>query len=316
MIKEQGLPMLTVSHLFKRFKDIAAVQDVSFEIRKGEIFGLLGPNGAGKTTTLNMICCLVRPDSGRIELDGLEVTDKNPELRKKLGVVPQDVALYEEFSAVDNMKFWGGLYGLKGAPLQSRIEEVLRIVGLEERSRDRMKTYSGGMKRRLNLACGMIHNPGLLLLDEPTVGIDPQGRHAMLDMIRRAAKSGTTILYTTHYLDEAESLCNRLCIMDHGRVLAMGTQDEIKRIVGENRIFKVTGSFEKGKAEDMAKRIPDLMILSLLESEAMFSLPVRHPTGKLIEALMAAGFRIENLSIKEPSLDSVFLKLTGKELRD
>ena len=308
--------MLTVSHLFKRFKDISAVQDVSFDIREGEVFGLLGPNGAGKTTTLNMICGLVRPDSGRIELDGAEVTDKNPELRKKLGVVPQDVALYEEFSAVDNMKFWGGLYGLKGASLQSRIEDVLRLVGLEERSRDRMKTYSGGMKRRLNLACGMIHNPSLLLLDEPTVVIDPQGRHAMLDMIRQAAKSGTTILYTTHYLDEAESLCNRLCIMDHGRVLAMGTHDEIKRIVGENRIFKVTGNFEKGKVEDMANRIPDLTILSVRENEAMYSLPVRHPTGRLIETLIASGFQIENLSIKEPSLDSVFLKLTGKELRD
>ncbi|MBN1893292.1 ABC transporter ATP-binding protein [bacterium] len=308
--------MLTVSHVSKRFKDIAAVQDVSFEIRKGEIFGLLGPNGAGKTTTLNMICSLIKPDSGRIELDGMEVTDKNPGLRKKLGVVPQDVALYEEFSAVDNLKFWGGLYGLKGTPLKSRIAEVLSLVGLEERSRDRMKTYSGGMKRRLNLACGMIHNPGLLLLDEPTVGIDPQGRHAMLDMIRRAAKSGTTILYTTHYLDEAESLCDRLCIMDHGRVLATGNQDEIKRIVGENRIFKVTGVFEARNAEEMPGRIPELTLLSLRPNEVLYSLPVRQQTGKLIETLIASGFQIENLSIKEPSLDSVFLKLTGKELRD
>jgi len=308
--------MLRVSHVSKKFKDISAVQDVSFEIRKGEIFGLLGPNGAGKTTTLNMICSLIKPDSGRIELDGVEVTDKNPMLRKKLGVVPQDVALYEEFSAVDNLKFWGGLYGLKGAPLKSRIAEVLRLVGLEERSRDRMKTYSGGMKRRLNLASGMIHNPGLLLLDEPTVGIDPQGRHAMLEMIRSAAKSGTTILYTTHYLDEAESLCDRLCIMDHGRVLSMGTQDEIKRIVGENRIFRVTGVFEARNAEELPGRIPELTLLSLRQNEVLYSLPVRQQTGKLIETLIASGFQIENLSIKEPSLDSVFLKLTGKELRD
>jgi ABC-2 type transport system ATP-binding protein len=308
--------MLSIQNLTKSFNGLVAVDRVSFEIRKGEIFGFLGPNGAGKTTTINMICGLLKPDAGTILLDGEDALSAGPAVRRNLGVVPQDVALYEEFNAVENLMFWGGLYGLRGAELKGRIRELLDASGLAERAKDRVKNYSGGMKRRLNMAAGMIHRPKLLLLDEPTVGIDPQARLHMLDLVRSFAKQGTTILYTTHYLDEAESLCDRLAIIDHGRILASGTQEEIKRIVGENRMLKVTGKFSRSAAERLTRKIRQLSIVSISENDAVFSLPVQHGTGKFLEALLSGGFKIDNLGVKEPSLDSVFIKLTGRELRD
>jgi ABC-2 type transport system ATP-binding protein len=308
--------MLVIQNLTKSFNGLVAVDHIQFEVREGEIFGFLGPNGAGKTTTINMICGLLKPDAGTLLLDGEDVLTGGPNLRKKLGVVPQDVALYEELNAVENLKFWGGLYGLKGGELKKRIDELLEATGLADRAKDKVRKYSGGMKRRLNMAAGMVHRPKLLLLDEPTVGIDPQARRHMLDMVRNFAKQGTTILYTTHYLDEAESLCDRLAVIDHGRILAAGTQEEIKRIVGENRLLKVTGRFSRSAAERLTKKIKHLSIVSVSENDAVYSLPVQHGTGKFLEALLASGFEIENLGIKEPSLNSVFIKLTGRELRD
>jgi ABC-2 type transport system ATP-binding protein len=308
--------MLKIENLSKSFNGVPAVDRISFEVRKGEIFGFLGPNGAGKTTTINMICGLLKPDAGVLLLDGRDMLAGGPGLRKNLGVVPQDVALYDELNAVENLKFWGGLYGLKGPLLKRRIDELLEATGLAERAKERVSRYSGGMKRRLNMAAGMVHKPKLLLLDEPTVGIDPQARSHMLDLVRVFAKQGTTILYTTHYLEEAETLCGRLAIIDHGRILASGTQDEIKRIVGENRMLKVTGRFSRAAAERLPKKIKSLTIVSVSENEAVYSLPVAQGTGKFLEALLAGGFEIENLGIREPSLDSVFIKLTGRELRD
>jgi len=308
--------MLSVKNLSKSYRELKAVDNISFEVAKGEIFGFLGPNGAGKTTTINMICGLLKPDEGNVIIDGRDIISAGPRLRNKIGVVPQEVALYEELNAIENLKFWGKLYGIKGAELKNRIDELLRLCDLNERLKDPVKKYSGGMKRRLNLAAGLIHKPGLLLLDEPTVGIDPQGRHMMLDMIRQFAKKGTTILYTTHYMDEAEALCDRLAIIDHGRLLAMGTQDEIKQIVGENRLLKVTGSFHKKTAEALQTKIKELSLISIAENEVLYSLPVKYGTGQFLEKLMKSGFNIDNLAVKEPSLDSVFIKLTGRELRD
>jgi ABC-2 type transport system ATP-binding protein len=308
--------MLRIENLTKSFNGLVAVDHIRFEVRKGEVFGFLGPNGAGKTTTIHMICGLLKPDSGTLLLDGEDMLTGGPDLRKKLGVVPQDVALYEDLNAVENLKFWGGLYGLRGGELKKRIGELLETCGLTDRAGDKVRKYSGGMKRRLNMAAGMLHRPKLLLLDEPTIGIDPQGRQHMLDMVRSFAKHGTTILYTTHYLDEAESLCDRLAIIDHGRILASGRQDEIKRIVGENRLLKVTGKFSRSAAERLTKKIRQLSIVSISENDAVYSLPVQQGTGKFLEALLSSGFEIENLGIKEPSLDSVFIKLTGRELRD
>jgi ABC-2 type transport system ATP-binding protein len=308
--------MLSIQNLTKSFNGLIAVDRVSFEVRKGEIFGFLGPNGAGKTTTINMICGLLKPDAGSIRLDGEDALSAGPASRKKLGVVPQEVALYEELNAVENLQFWGGLYGLRGADLKKRIKNLLDASGLADRSKEKIRNFSGGMKRRLNMAAGMIHRPKLLLLDEPTVGIDPQARRHMLDLVRAFSGQGTTILYTTHYLDEAELLCDRLAIIDHGRILAVGTQEEIKRIVGENRLLRVTGAFSRASAERMTKKIKQLSIVSISENDALYSLPIHLGTGKFLEALVSGGFRIDNLGIKEPSLDSAFIKLTGRELRD
>jgi len=308
--------MLKVENLTKSFNGKLAVDHISFEVKKGEIFGFLGPNGAGKSTTINMICSLLKPDSGLIYIDGIETSFTKPQLRKKLGVVPQDVALYEEISAWENLRFWGELYGLKGTKLKNRIKELLSFFGLLDREKDKVKNYSGGMRRRLNLAAGIIHQPELLLLDEPTVGIDPQARHHILESVKKIARDGTTILYTTHYMDEAEDLCDRLAIIDHGRILASGSQESITKIVGENRLLKVSGQFTPENAERLPGEIKELTLISLQENEVVYSLPMKYGTGEFIEKLHKAGFTIENLSIKEPSLDSVFIKLTGRELRD
>ncbi|NIA30398.1 MAG: ATP-binding cassette domain-containing protein [Actinobacteria bacterium] len=308
--------MLRIENLTKSFNGLVAVDHISFHVQKGEIFGFLGPNGAGKTTTINMICSLLKPDGGSIFIDDADIQFGPAKLRNKLGVVPQETALYEELSAEENLMFWGSLYGMSGKALKTRVAELLELTGLQERAGERVKNYSGGMKRRLNMAAGMIHTPKLLLLDEPTVGIDPQARHNMLEMVRDVARKGTTILYTTHYMEEAELLCDRLAIIDHGRILVMGTQQEIQQVVGENRLLKVSGTFSPETAELLAKQIAGLTLVSLKEKELVYGLPVKFGTGQFIEKLVAAGFKIDNLSIKEPNLDTVFLKLTGRELRD
>ncbi|MBN1481321.1 ABC transporter ATP-binding protein [candidate division KSB1 bacterium] len=308
--------MLKVSNLTKSFDRVLAVDHIFFHISIGEIFGFLGPNGAGKTTTINMICGLLNPDAGEIELDGQVLTPDRTGLRHKLGVVPQEIALYEELNAYENLRFWGRLYDLSGNALKGRIHELLQLSGLAERARDRVKTYSSGMKRRLNMIAGLLHRPALLLLDEPTVGIDPQGRHNILDSVREIAAQGTTILYTTHYLDEAEALCDRLAIIDHGRILAMGTEGEIKSIVGENAIIRITGDISKEDIEPLTSRFAHLKIESQKERELLLSFSTAERAGDIIEAMYASGLDIENLQIKEPSLDSAFIKLTGRELRD
>ncbi len=308
--------MLQVENLSKSFNGKIAVDQISFEVNRGEIFGFLGPNGAGKSTTINMICSLLKPDSGSIRFNGVELDPDKPAFRKGLGVVPQDIALYQEISAIQNLSFWGELYGLKGAILKDRIDAVLTLFGLKERAKEKVKNYSGGMKRRLNMAAGMLHTPELLLLDEPTVGIDPQARHNILDVVKQIAREGTTILYTTHYMEEAEELCNRLAIIDYGRILASGTRESITKIVGENRLLKINGVFTAAAAERLPMEIPNLTLISLRENEVVYSLPAQFGAGQFLEQLGKSGFSIENLSIKEPSLDSVFIKLTGRELRD
>jgi ABC-2 type transport system ATP-binding protein len=308
--------MLKVSNLTKSFGSVQAVDHISFDISIGEIFGFLGPNGAGKTTTINMICGLLHPDVGDIELDGRPLTPDKPSLRQKLGVVPQEIALYEELNAYENLRFWGRLYDLSGETLSGRIHDLLELTGLTERAKDRVKTFSGGMKRRLNMIAGLLHSPALLLLDEPTVGIDPQGRHNILDAVKEIAAQGTTILYTTHYMDEAEALCDRLAIMDHGQILALGTETEIKNIVGENSIIRLTGDMSQNDIESLTHRFSHLAIESKKEREIMLSVPSTHSAGDIIQAIFDSGIQVENLQIKEPSLDSVFIKLTGRELRD
>jgi len=312
-----GVPVLEVKGLRKVFGDLVAVDGISFAVREGEIFGFLGPNGAGKTTSISMICGLLTPTEGEILVEGRPARDDPREVKRRLGVVPQEVALYEELSARENLEFWGGIYGLRGAGLRARIATVLDQVGLGERAREPIKNFSGGMKRRLNLAMGLIHDPRLILLDEPTVGIDPQARHNILEVVRDVVRAGRTVLYTTHYLEEAEALCDRLAIIDHGRILAQGTVAELKAQLGEGSLLTLQGGFTAIALGEVVARIDGLTALEVGDGRALLLVArASAGVGHALEALYRADLRIEGVTIKEPSLEDLFLKLTGRELRD
>jgi ABC-2 type transport system ATP-binding protein len=304
--------MIHVEGLTRRFGDLVAVNDVSFDAAPGKVTGLLGPNGAGKTTTLSMISGLLRPHAGKIEIEGVSVVDRPKEAKAKLGVVPQEIALYEELSARENLEFWGSLRGLKGGELKGRIEEVLHLVDLTSR-KDAVSKFSGGMKRRLNLAAGILHRPSVLLLDEPTVGIDVQARAHILDVIRAMAEGGTTVLYTTHYLEEAEDLCDRVAIIDKGRILADDRVDDLRRHLGDGSVVSVRGAFDELTFRtafpwDGEVRFP--------EEGSAFLTTGREGAARVLEDLLATDLPIEDVTVREPSLQSVFLQLTGRELRD
>jgi ABC-2 type transport system ATP-binding protein len=237
--------MIRVEGLVKRFGDIRAVDGVSFQVAAGEIYGLLGPNGAGKTTTFSMLAGLLAPDDGRITMGGVDLADNPVQVKRGLGVVPQEVAIYEELTARENLRLWAGLYGLSGPALDETVARALDEVGLSGRSKEPVERFSGGMKRRLNLSLGLVHQPKVILLDEPTVGIDPQARANILDVVRRVADSGAAVLYTTHYLEEAERLCDRIGILDHGKLLAEGTLAELKELVGEEEVVVIPPSLNR-----------------------------------------------------------------------
>lgn len=305
--------MIEVDGIKKYFGDVKAVDGLSFRVEEGEIFGFLGPNGAGKTTTISMLSGLLRPDSGFIRIAGMDVTSESRKVRALMGVIPQEIALYEEFTARENLLFWGGLYGLSGAGLKKEAARVLDIVGLTDRADDPVSQYSGGMKRRINLCVGLIHSPRIILLDEPTLGIDPQARLNILEIVRDEVKSGTTIIYTTHYLEEAESLCDRIAIIDRGRIHAEGTLEELKKLVGEEDRITITGEF----TADQVGNLPDgVRIDQAGEGSMVLAVKDRNVVGNLLGRLFSSGLALESVSIREPDLQGVFLKLTGRELRD
>jgi ABC-2 type transport system ATP-binding protein len=309
--------MIQVEHLRKNFGDLTAVDGVSFEVRDGEIFGLLGPNGAGKTTTINMICGVLRPDGGRVLVDETDIWIEPKAVKRSLGVVPQDIAVYEDLTARDNLNFWGSLYGLRGSELRRRVDDALSRVGLAERARDKVKDFSGGMKRRLNLCMGLLHEPKFLLLDEPTVGIDPQARLAILEVIRAAAASGSTVLYTTHYMDEAQELCDRIAMIDHGRILTVGTLEELTRMAGEGEMMRMTGSFDEATARARLEGLDGVQLHSVEKGRAMLSVAADGPgLTVVLPELLAGDLGVDDVSIQQPSLQSVFIRLTGRELRD
>ena len=309
--------MITVERLCRTFGDLVAVDDVSFEVRDGEILGLLGPNGAGKTTTLCMISGVLKPDSGRVLVDGRDIWLEPTVVKRDLGVVPQEVAVYEDLTARDNLSFWGSLYGLSGSELRERVDEGLTRVGLADRAGDRVKGFSGGMKRRLNLCMGLLHRPRFLLLDEPTVGIDPQARLNILEGIRGVTAGGTTVLYTTHYMEEAQELCDRIAIIDHGRILTIGTLDELTRLAGEAEVLRLAGGFDGIQARDRLQSIAGVRVLQAGDGSAMLSVAAGGP-GLLavLPAVLASGLALDDVSIQRPNLQSVFISLTGRELRD
>jgi len=309
--------MIQIRSLSKSYGTLTAVSGVSFDIKEGEIFGLLGPNGAGKTTTLSMIAGLLKPDEGEITVGGTDVWSNLKEVKRIMGVVPQDVALYQDLTAKENLSFWGGLYGLRGTGLKEKIDRTLEMLGLAEKSKAAVKTFSGGMKRRLNLGVGLLHSPRLLLLDEPTVGIDPQARINILDVIRGVAKQGTTILYTTHYMEEAEQLCDRLAIIDHGKILARGTVSELKQLVGGGKVITLRGKFspEDIRRHHIARE--ELNLIKLEDNLVVFSAKAEgHGISLLFSDVFTSDLEIDDITILEPNLQSVFIKLTGRELRD
>jgi ABC-2 type transport system ATP-binding protein len=309
--------MLEVQRLRKSFGSLVAVNDVSFEVAEGEIFGLLGPNGAGKTTAISMICGVLKPDSGRVLVGGRDIWLEAKKVKRSLGVVPQEIAVYEDLTARDNLTFWASLYGFSGRDRGARVDEALTRVGLSDRARDRVATFSGGMKRRLNMCMGLMHRPKLLLLDEPTVGIDPQARLNILEVIRTVATEGTAVLYTTHYMDEAEELCDRVGIIDHGSLLTVGTLAELSQLAGEGEVIRLSGDFEAAAGRERLSRIAGITIHSVEAGAAVLSVEPDGPglTGVLPE-LLAADLAVDGVSVQPPSLQSVFIRLTGREMRD
>jgi ABC-2 type transport system ATP-binding protein len=309
--------MIRVERLSKSFGTLTAVDDVSFEVAEGEIFGLLGPNGAGKTTTINMICGVLKPDAGRVLIGGKDIWLQPKTVKRSFGVVPQEIAVYEDLTARDNLRFWGSLYGLSGAELRSRIDDALTRVGLSDRADAQVKEFSGGMKRRLNLCMGLLHRPQVLLLDEPTVGIDPQARLNILEVVREVAASGATVLYTTHYMDEAQDLCHRIAIIDHGKILTVGTLDELTKLAGEAEVLKLSGAFASPAARERLASIDGVRVLKADDRVAVLSIEAEGP-GLLavLPSLLAGDLEVEDVSIQRPNLQNVFISLTGKELRD
>ena len=308
--------MIEVEQLRKAYGDLTAVDGVSFLAQPGEIFGLLGPNGAGKTTTICCISGLLTPTAGRIRVLGHDTVLDGRAARAVLGVVPQEIALYDELSARENLAYWGGAQGLRNPLLRERIQKVLEVTGLQDRANEPIKRFSGGMKRRLNLACSIVHNPKVLLLDEPTAGVDPQSRARLLELVRAEAQSGTCVLYTTHYMEEAEALCDRLAIMDHGRIIAAGTLSELRSVQGGQNLLRLTGTFPAG-ARGALEGLDHIEILQADDAVMLLSLadaPRKLPG--IFAALEASGGEVRDTTLTQPSLESLFLKLTGKELRE
>jgi len=309
--------VLEVSNLRKRFGDLQAVAGVSFHIDVGETYGLLGPNGAGKTTCISMIAGLLTADDGDVTVLGRPMTASSIGPKADIGLVPQELALYPDLTARDNLRFFGRLYSMGRAELDRRSDEVLDVIGLSERADDRADEFSGGMKRRLNIGIGLLHGPRLLILDEPTVGVDPQSRNAILESVERLSAEGHAVLYTTHYMEEAERLCDRVAIIDHGEIKAEGGRRELVERVGENDRLRVEVS---GPTEAAVAKLSDLDgVVGVVGADHTIEMMVVDASAVLVEALAvvaANGATVSSVSVEEPDLEAVFLHVTGKALRD
>jgi ABC-2 type transport system ATP-binding protein len=309
--------MIEVDHLRKSYGPLVAVDNASFTVRPGEIFGLLGPNGAGKSTAIGCICGLLTPTAGSIRVSGHDIVASAAAAKRTIGVVPQEVALYEDLTARENLDYWGAVQGLAGAALKSAIQESLEVTGLADRSKEPVKRFSGGMKRRLNFAAGILHRPKVLLLDEPTVGVDPQSRVHLLDLVRSLAAAGACVLYTTHYMEEAETLCSRLAIIDHGRIIAQGTIDELRSMLGERDLLRLAGVFPEPAIRAALAQEAGLELLGFEDGQLRLSVArASERLPRLFELLRGAGAEVRGTTLTRPNLESLFIKLTGKELRE
>jgi ABC-2 type transport system ATP-binding protein len=308
---------IEVDHLKKSFGDFQAVQDACFYADSGEVLSLLGPNGAGKSTTISMLSGLLAPTEGDACIMGYSVIREPEAAKRSLGVVPQDIALYPDLSARENLVFWGKMYGLRGAALRSRVDEVLEVIGLTDRQKDRVGKFSGGMKRRVNIGAALLHKPAVVIMDEPTVGIDPQSRRHILENVKELNQRGMTVLYTTHYMEEAAELSHHIAIMDQGKVIAYGTHDELIKMVGEQTRIDLGLNIGAEKVLDTWRSTEGVARVdasdgkvSVLVDDSNLVLP------RLFDAASRAGVRIISVDIQEPNLETVFLHLTGRALRD
>lgn len=307
---------IEVSNITKRFDDKLVLDNISFEVEKGDIFGLIGPNGAGKSTLINIITGLVNEDAGNISVFGDNFKQNDLKIKSKLGLVPQNLALIKEMTAQDNLEYFAAFYGLSGKVLKERVKEALEIIGLTDRKKDKAKTFSGGMLRRLNLGIAIMHHPEILILDEPTVGVDPQSRNYIFEYLKNINKElGTTIIYTSHYMEEIESLCNKIFIIDLGREIAYGTRKEILALNNQNEIVELNIDGEVKGLDDL-KNVLDVDAIELIDGVYKFNNVNKLEIDEIIEKIHSKGYKIKGINISEPKLEEVFLSLTGKSLRD
>ena len=311
------MKVVKIENLVKKFGNTAAVDKITLGIEEGEIYGLLGPNGAGKSTTINMICGLLSPNEGTIEILGKDVRKNKIFAKRNIGIVPQDIAIYEDLTAYENVNFFAGLYGFRGKELKARVEEALEFVGLIDKAKSLPGSFSGGMKRRLNIACAIAHRPKVIIMDEPTVGIDPQSRNHILQSVKKLNEMGSTVIYTSHYMEEIEEICTRIGIVDHGKLIAEGTKEELKNSISDTNTVWVTVQSLKNFQTDELKEINGVISVELDENIVKISTSQDvNNLDKIISFFTEKGIHIKNVETKTPDLETVFLTLTGRKLRD
>ncbi|NLZ49242.1 MAG: ABC transporter ATP-binding protein [Clostridiales bacterium] len=311
------MKIVSIEGLRKKFKQVTAVNNLSLSIYEGEIYGLLGPNGAGKSTTINIISGLLEKDGGSVRIFDKDIDKDFSNIKRNIGIVPQDLAIYEDLTAFENVSFFASLYGLKGRKLKEAVVQALDFVGLTQKAKEFPKRYSGGMKRRLNIACAIAHRPRLIIMDEPTVGIDPQSRNHILQSVKQLNSMGCTIIYTSHYMDEVEEICSRIGIIDHGKLIAEGRKEELTSTITEVSNFLITVSSTREINQDEMKAIPGVIATSIKGNNiGISSWKKQNNLNNILDYLMKRNIKINNIQSKVPDLETVFLNLTGRNLRD
>lgn len=311
------MKIIEIKNLVKKYEDTVAVDNINLNIEEGEIYGILGPNGAGKSTTISMICSLLHSTSGEIKVLGEDVKKNSLKVKRQLGLVPQSIAVYSDFTAYENVKFFGELYGLRSRELKESINSALEFTGLLDVKNKKAKEFSGGMLRRLNIACAIIHNPKVLIMDEPTVGIDAQSRNHIMQSVKNLNKKGVTIVYTTHYMEEAEALCSKIAIIDQGKIIVEGSKEELKDMVSDKRTLNI-GLEDIYKMDiEVLKNVEGVLDVSINEDNLIISSSKEvNNLDKIIKVVSDQNVKITDLGFKEITLETVFLSLTGKKLRD
>ncbi|WP_160669918.1 ABC transporter ATP-binding protein [Clostridium sp. C8-1-8] len=309
--------IVEVNNITKRFNDKLVLDNVSFNIKKGEVFGLLGPNGAGKSTLINLMVGLLKLDKGQVLIGSNDITKEPIKTKERIGLVPQEIALFESLNAKENLEYWGGLYGLRGKLLKERIDEAIEISALKDHLKNPVKKYSGGMKRRLNIAAAMMHHPEVLIMDEPTVGVDPQSRNHIFEVVKKMNKEyATSIIYTSHYMEEVELLCDNILILDLGKEVAYGNKEELKRMVTSDKVIKIKA---QGKLEELAyeiKKLSNIRGTEVINDEIKVICNEGITINSILDVISKYKVAVKNIGIEEPTLEEVFLTLTGKNLRD